>query len=800
MLTKEIISILYLNSYLNAADIGRLIRLNRNYHTTLAISLNYNYIKLYERLLWSLRLNFKYNSNINNNSSFIENQLKSIFEYQKSKYQLVNIQQLLEAQLKQYRELLERYGYLQSCRFNLIKYLYQYEFYDKLIKEENSQLKITLLDKLISFVIIYNQDSILYFIINLLNVIVQQQSSLLPTTSSNIVASSSSSSPRSNNLKLSSNSNNNLMLLSSQSPSYNDIKELSRHYEYKHQSILEIIGILPYIISVQKGNLLYFKMLLMGLQLNNSVFSPSSTKLIHTQRSALFFSNSREMTLFLLQSGSNLNDHDNNGLLSIHYHSALGNLDVLKCLCDDSTINIQDKQLNTPLHYSTLNGHFQIIKFLINSGARINIQNSQGRLAIHNICINGSLEILKYFLDLYIKQSKSVSNSSNSTVGLRTSTSSAPSNNNNNISIQFLDKENNTPMDYCVLNNHFNLALELLNYEGFLIPIEELNFQNSRRIGFGAFADVFLLEWRKKNVAVKRVKYDKIIDSGKSDAWIKSKFILEVILMIKLSHLSSFVKLYATCIQSTELLLILEFCNFGSLYNILNSVQNDDVTSQMPSINSISLNICNGMNYLHGLSPQIIHRDLTSQNILIDQSGNAKIADFGISRFKNEIGDKTMTNIGNPRWRAPEVTKGEKYSEKVDVFGFGMILYELVTRHVPFHQFEPVQASFKIAAGERPPFPDDLQLDQRWIQVIEKCWDHLPKNRPTFQQLLQVLQQLPIIFIKKSSNMTNQSTRNKQDITMTELVEQYQNDSKQNSATFGEYEIEYESTLTFKKK
>eukprot|EP01132_Coremiostelium_polycephalum_P005360 gene5360-6689_t len=569
------------------------------------------------------------------------------------------------------------------------------------------------------------------------------------------------------------NSNNNI--LASQSPSPAFLQILSQTVQFPKSISLTSV---PLFVTVAKNACACVKLLVQTIPLG--LYS-MKVKLPQSNRTPLYFSTTREMTLLLLQLGANINDFDVLGMIPIHFHSYCGNIDVVKCLIDDSTINSQDSFQNTPLHLSSLKGHFPIVKFLVGSGARVNIPNIQGRYPIHNATINGGIELIRYYMELYSKVPyKNLSN-------IRTSSSS------NTQSIQILDIENNTPLDLCVYNNHFQCALELLKYEGFIVHSSEFDFKNARKIGAGAFADVYLLEWKSKLVAVKRVKYEKILESGKSDTWIKNKFILEVVLMVKLSHISSFVKLFGTCIEENELLLVLEFCSFGSLYSVLNTVGNDQIISSLPSINILSQSIVNGMSYLHSLCPQIIHRDLTSQNILIDSTGSSKIADLGISRFKNEFGDKTMTSIGNPRWRAPEVTKGEKYSEKVDVFGFGMILYEMFTRRVPFHQFEPVQASFKIAGGERPPLPDSI--DNRWTTLIQKCWEQNPANRPSFLQIQQVIQQLPIVNIPTKSplgvNLINSNNQNNNLVAGNTSDMDYNYTADNNISSDGGYEIDY---------
>jgi len=76
------------------------------------------------------------------------------------------------------------------------------------------------------------------------------------------------------------------------------------------------------------------------------------------------------------------------------------------------------------------------------------------------------------------------------------------------------------------------------------------------------------------------------------------------------------------------------------------------------------------MNYLHGR--KVLHCDLKSSNVLIDQNWNVKLCDFGLSRMKNSR--KSGQRIGTPHWMAPEIMRGEPYIEPSDVYSFGMIL------------------------------------------------------------------------------------------------------------------------------
>ncbi|CAK4886466.1 unnamed protein product [Aphanomyces euteiches] len=151
------------------------------------------------------------------------------------------------------------------------------------------------------------------------------------------------------------------------------------------------------------------------------------------------------------------------------------------------------------------------------------------------------------------------------------------------------------------------------------------------------------------------------------------------------------------------------------------------------------LHTAKGMSYLHNFEPPILHRDLKSPNLLVDCDYSVKISDFGLSRVKAYV--QTMTgSCGTMQWMAPEVLGNEKYTEKADVFSFGILMWECLTGKCPYEGMPQIQAAQRILKNElRPAIPRSCPA--YLAKLMKTCWAHDPQVRPSFLQILCALQE-----------------------------------------------------------
>jgi serine/threonine protein kinase len=139
-----------------------------------------------------------------------------------------------------------------------------------------------------------------------------------------------------------------------------------------------------------------------------------------------------------------------------------------------------------------------------------------------------------------------------------------------------------------------------------------------------------------------------------------------------------------------------------------------------------------GMKWVH--SHGIIHRDLKPGNIMINALGRVLIGDFGASCLENE--DRTMTSeTGTVHYAAPEMFQDVQYTNKVDIFSFALIVYEILVGAPVFsHDESPFQVMRRLRSGDMAQIPDSCGWFMQ--ELIPRCWSKDPESRPSFQTIL----------------------------------------------------------------
>lgn len=152
----------------------------------------------------------------------------------------------------------------------------------------------------------------------------------------------------------------------------------------------------------------------------------------------------------------------------------------------------------------------------------------------------------------------------------------------------------------------------------------------------------------------------------------------------------------AACKKPPVYCIITEYMSQGTLRMYLN--KKEPYSLSIETVLRLALDISRGMEYLH--SQGVIHRDLKSNNLLLNDEMRVKVADFGTSCLETRCRE-TKGNMGTYRWMAPEMIKEKPYTRKVDVYSFGIVLWELTTALLPFQGMTPVQAAFAVAEKVR---------------------------------------------------------------------------------------------------
>ncbi|XP_029971643.1 receptor-interacting serine/threonine-protein kinase 2 isoform X2 [Salarias fasciatus] len=276
-----------------------------------------------------------------------------------------------------------------------------------------------------------------------------------------------------------------------------------------------------------------------------------------------------------------------------------------------------------------------------------------------------------------------------------------------------------------------------------VIPYQKLtDLYYLSRGGFGTVFKAQHSDWRT-TVAIKCLKLDCPVGERERNSLLKEAEVLHK------ARFNYIIQIFGICNEPEFFCIITEFMSNGSLDLLLHEKDMYPVLA-WPLRLRILYEIALGVNFLHNMNPPLLHHDLKTQNILLDGEFHVKIADFGLSKWRQlsvskGSGSKPTEMGGTVIYMPPEEyepSKSRRADVKHDMYSYAIIMWEVLSRQIPFEEVtNPMQIMFSVLRGMRPDIShDSLSADipsrDTLVQLMTSGWTANPDERPSFLKCL----------------------------------------------------------------
>jgi serine/threonine protein kinase len=428
-------------------------------------------------------------------------------------------------------------------------------------------------------------------------------------------------------------------------------------------------------------------------------------------------------------------------------------MDKLQPLID--TVLIEGRATTSALFYAVADGSAEQVQAMLRSRADPNSCDYEQRRPLHVAAgIGENLDIIKLLID-------------------------------HNAKVNVIDRWGQTPLTQSQRGGHFKVE-DMLKRNGAKLQKERLQKQSvmekweikrsdvqiGKELSRTLKSIIHRATWNGTDVVAKFVippqdedDIEVALETQTCEDF-EDEILHEISLLSTIRH-PDLVMFLGCCLQDSPVMFISQYMAGGDLENYYQSKRNaNDGQLWKPhpkAVNKWSRSICRALNFLHSCARPIIHRDLKPLNILLTEDLEAKVTDFGISKDtlpygldspkkppkKNSSNDPssptknssyTMTGgVGSWRYMAPEVARHQKYTEKVDVYAFALILYFMSSGRQPFHEYADAVAILDDYTNGKEPRPKSTECHISFRPIMEASWRCTPAERPSAADIIELL-------------------------------------------------------------
>ncbi|CAH1244165.1 NEK8 [Branchiostoma lanceolatum] len=250
-------------------------------------------------------------------------------------------------------------------------------------------------------------------------------------------------------------------------------------------------------------------------------------------------------------------------------------------------------------------------------------------------------------------------------------------------------------------------------------------YEKIRVVGRGAYGTVYLCKRldAQKEVIIKQIPIEQMTKDERQSA-------LNEVRVLSMLHHPNIIEYYESFLEDKALMIVMEYAPGGTIFEYLQ--QRGNALLDEEEILQFFVQMLLSLQHVH--AKQILHRDLKTQNILLNRKKNVvKIGDFGISKILSSK-SKAYTVVGTPCYISPELCEGKPYNQKSDIWALGCVLYELASLKRAFEAANLPALVLKIMRGTFAPISDRYSEDLRRLILSMLHLD--PSKRPTITQIM----------------------------------------------------------------